>query len=695
LSNGRHLVFLLSMLGAFFALMLEPADAQINRLSPTERANVQLVISNLDGLIHSSQALVPALAGDPQTAAQQQIERMSNVLVNLRAKFDGNRIKSVPGLKTGRPPKYKQDGQKPSSPTAAYCDDETYVLVNGHPVKCDEGDIIVDSGVLDPNQGQPIDETTTNGWAQKWRLLHILVHEKMHEVFITEQQAELKKRPWWRSKTLEQQTNALHEAKEKATTAEKHAEVYEWQKQVLRWEIKVLDQRLKELKRRDPPDQQAIAILTYKLSWLTNEISGLEKKMAKATASDEFVDALQHWPGGTQNGLVCFYVTSPGDCWRLDVALQAGQIQRCSIAETYWLGGLEPEEPLEGTPAYSVVLSEAVFSGIYCQPDLHDYLTWAAAQGQLPAAKTGAELQPLLAANAQAVADHNATATDQGLYQTISFDTDQGRINVNLPKEDSDTLTGTVEVVPKSDASSDTLNGMVVGVQTNGQTAQTGKVAAGMLTAAGVGGGVLALVLLDSGGNEVARKTVERKPVRPPPTDYTLPHLGRPGKTVEVTGPTTGRHEAEELLVGDKPAAFITESTAGSVWRVPADVPPGPTTLKLEEAGQEHSDQFNVVRLRLSAPTTTLPQGGHTEVTTTIEGLEGMDLKRHPVSVRLTIGDPSVVRFTGKGAGGVLTQPVRPDQVKNGAYSIHSRVQAVRDGGFQIVGDVTETEPTE
>ncbi len=284
----------------------------------------------------------------------------------------------------------------------------------------------------------------------------------------------------------------------------------------------------------------------------------------------------------------------------------------------------------------------------------------------------------------------HASTIDQGTYQTICFDTDQGRINVNLPKDQSDTLTGTVEVIPKSDASSDTLNGMVVGVQTNGQTAQTGKVAAGMLTAAGVGGGVLALVLLDSDGHEVARKTVERQPVKTPPTDYNLPHLGRPGKTIEVTGPTTGRHEAEELLVGDKPAAFITESTAGSVWRVPADVPPGPTTLKLEEAGQEHSDQFNVVRLRLSAPTTTLTQGAHTEVTTTVEGLEGMDLKRHPVSVRLTIGDPSVVRFTSKGAGGVLTQPVKPDQVKNGVYAIRSRVQAVRDGGFQIVGDIAE-----
>jgi len=286
----------------------------------------------------------------------------------------------------------------------------------------------------------------------------------------------------------------------------------------------------------------------------------------------------------------------------------------------------------------------------------------------------------------------NASTIDQGAYQTVSFNTDQGQINVNLPKEQSDTLSGTVTAVPENGTNSDTLNGMVVDVESDGNSVHAATVSEGVFTAAGAGG-ILALVLHDSSGNEVARQTVERTPVTTPPSEFTMPNISRPGKTIPITGPTTGRFEDEQLLVGQKPATFVTESTAGSVWRVPADLPAGPTTLELQEAGQTHTSQINVVQLRLNAPTTTLPQGGHTTVTATVEGFQGMDLKQHPVFVRMTIRDPSVVQFTGKGAGGVLTEQVTPDKVKKGVFVIHAPLHALKTGGYEIVCTVSEEKP--
>ena len=66
-------------------------------------------------------------------------------------------------------------------------------------MKCREGDIILDSSVLDPNNGTPLDPRTQHGWEKKVRLAHILFHEKMDEVMLADQLQRLESTPAWSS----------------------------------------------------------------------------------------------------------------------------------------------------------------------------------------------------------------------------------------------------------------------------------------------------------------------------------------------------------------------------------------------------------------------------------------------------------------------------------------------------------------
>jgi len=283
----------------------------------------------------------------------------------------------------------------------------------------------------------------------------------------------------------------------------------------------------------------------------------------------------------------------------------------------------------------------------------------------------------------------SSKTTDEGTHQSTVFDTPYGQVKVNLPKEQSDTLTGTVEAEPRDQTASDVLQGMVVDVE--GKTRETVSVAKGVLAVTGAGS-VVALVLRSTDGREIARQNVEFGPVPQPVRDFALPGFGQPGQTVVVNGPHSGLHENDTLLVGKDAATFVTESKTGSVWRLPNDVNAGQTTIQFQEGTERRDGQFNVVTVQLSAPTTTLPRGGSTEVVTTVSGLEGYDLDKHPLYLREEIRTPGVVKFEGVKAADVLTRQITRDKVKDGQFRIRARVRAKRAGSFQIVGRVTEQE---
>lgn len=379
LRNQRTIRFVFSGLSVLFLLLIScSAYGQMNNLSDTEKANVTLVINNLKKLVTDGQATLPQNPGSDDAralkdAAKKELDKLDEVRRNLEAKLAGGNIHSVPGLKRGQPKKYKHNGDPLGSPTAAYCDDQTSIRNGKNWVPCPDGDIIVDSGTIDPGHGQAIDEGIADGWKLKWTLLHVLVHEKMHELMINEQLARLRAREDWDGRSDEQKKAAIEKAKEEGSTPGVHQQVYEWQKNALRWERRVLEAQLDALSKQKPPNHADMNKLKAKINWLKAQVSDLEEKMAKATGGNEFVIANCHLPGVDWKKLTRVYVGTDGLYWRLDVQKRKSGILM-NIGESNWLGQIVAEHPMAGKVAQNVVISEGAFSAARIQPGPCEYL---------------------------------------------------------------------------------------------------------------------------------------------------------------------------------------------------------------------------------------------------------------------------------------------------------------------------------
>jgi hypothetical protein len=347
---------------------------QINALTPTEQTNVTLVLNNLNQLIQDGRALLPQspttkAEKEKREAAEKEIKTLEEIHANLAGKLKAGKIRSVLRLKAGVPKKYRHGQDQPSSPTAAYCDDETFIRNGNNWVQCNDGDIVVDHDILDPGNGTAIDETAIAGWKQKWTLMHVLAHEKMHEILINKQIEILKKREWWKFKTPDQKKALIKDAKRKGSTADKHKTVYEWQKNVLRWEQAVLERRLKDLQAQANPDAARVDDLKKKIEWLKKEISSLETKMAKATAGEEAALMGCALPADLSSGMVRVYTATDGLYWRSDCAISGREVTGCSVGETVWLGQRVMESPDNGAPQLIFAMREDVFTGLTVQPD--------------------------------------------------------------------------------------------------------------------------------------------------------------------------------------------------------------------------------------------------------------------------------------------------------------------------------------
>lgn len=376
-------------IGLAVLLFAQPAAAQLAPMTPVQRANVRLALDNLAALIRNGHALLPAKPANKadterKAAAEEQLMKLQEILDNLEGKLKGGNIHPVPGLKAGKPAKYRLDNHKPGMPRAAYCEGDTWILQGGQWIRCPEGDIVVDGEIIDPGQGQAIDPTTQEGWQKKWTLLHVLAHEKMHEIMIAEQIAILKAREWWAAKTDEEKRKLIEGAKQAAATPEKHQQVYEWQKNVLRWQRAVLEAELRRLRAVKPkPDATAIKDVQAKIKWLRAEVRQLERDMASATNHNEFAFAACGLPEKLSKGLVDIYITTAGMHWKIQTVVSKGKPGRVSIAETVWLGELEREKPREGKAVQHLVMPETVFSGLHVQPEPCRFMREALADGRL------------------------------------------------------------------------------------------------------------------------------------------------------------------------------------------------------------------------------------------------------------------------------------------------------------------------
>jgi hypothetical protein len=256
----------------------------------TDVANIELVITNLGNLLdeadqirQNGKLVVPTPGEKAHTQINKDltpyIQKFKDVRDNLRRKLRApSGIHPIPRLKdktTGAkysPTDPNKPNFNPSNPRAAFCVRDTFVLINGAWVACPEGDIIIDGGISDPRRGQAIDETTNEGWEQKWTLLHILVHEKWHERIFDEAIDELHKALGWSS--LPQKAKETREAATiaKALDEKSHQNVLTAQEDVLWIEWDILRRRLKNLE----VETEEYNNVKRKMKWIEDQIKNIE-----------------------------------------------------------------------------------------------------------------------------------------------------------------------------------------------------------------------------------------------------------------------------------------------------------------------------------------------------------------------------------------------------------------------------------
>lgn len=373
-------------------------SAQINNPSRTERTNIDKALENLNELNSTLYSWIESKTLRDSAKNRQMLQKFNSTLSNLESKVSGGEIKSVPDLDDKDLKKYRHGMREKDrgSPIGAYCDGDTWVRDGNRWVKCREGDIILDSTVLDPNNGTPIDPSTQDGWEKKVRLAHILFHEKMHEVMLADQLLRLESTPAWKFKTDAQKALLREQATKKASSPEAHGEVYNWQKAIVKMYKKMLEIELKELKRNRRANSEQIEDVTKKIDWIKKELKDLESKKKSAIRGHGFGFQECGWPDDILNEVVGIYVTYPGGYWLLGVELQDGEGIRYSLSDEVFLDELTEEEEMPGPPTIYLIMEEGVFSGLQVQPEVCDYISWAIETEQIVVTRDNTQLRDLI-----------------------------------------------------------------------------------------------------------------------------------------------------------------------------------------------------------------------------------------------------------------------------------------------------------
>jgi DNA-binding transcriptional regulator GbsR (MarR family) len=412
LISSKLLVLVLGLSLLFANISITPASAEINDLTATETANIQLVIDNINELISSLEQIRDNGSSRERKIAERLIAEYVPIRANIESKL-GDEIKSVPELDDGNPPRYRH-GEHNGSPKGAYCGDNQSQIRNddGTWVPCPQGIIILDSDLLDPGNGTPIDESTTEGWQDKWELADIIVHEKYHEKFIDREVQTLQERAWWNNLTPEQKEQRIQEAIERATTARKHAGVFmaqkdfvsmhkellEEQKDELKDEKKDLQSERRTLQRSDGNDvrineinqrleeiEQRLEDIDDQTDWLKDRRKALERTARNAVAGSHFGFEDCSWPHNHSTGNVAMMITFPAGLERIDFKVLENQITDVRITDTIWYDEYEQIESKLWEPSLYMEMTEPVFSSTIFQPNVCDYIDKMLETGEIKA----------------------------------------------------------------------------------------------------------------------------------------------------------------------------------------------------------------------------------------------------------------------------------------------------------------------
>lgn len=317
-------------------------------------------------------------------------------------------------------------------------------------------------------------------------------------------------------------------------------------------------------------------------------------------------------------------------------------------------------------------------------------------------------------------ADQTAESKTANGLHTVTFDTLQGRVIVNLPDHmrAGDRISGTVIAEPKGQTEEERaknrgeLSGYVVELKVPQPSAPQ--------TTAGPSDSKVAIPVSEadkpftfnvptfssisstspprlgislsnpSAGSPIVSGTttvhiqpapsVSNRPPTPTANDYQLPKLGQQGRPVEIPGPFDGSFENTTLKVGGQDVTKLTESPRNLTFQSPTNVT-GPVEIVLKEGNVETKGQYRNVGVRLTAPKTNLLKGENTSLTVRVEGLQGISQ-----DVPLRLEKSGVVTMQG---GDVQTKSIKPNEVQaDGSFTMTRRMTGQQAGAFSVTATV-------
>lgn len=741
-SGGVLLVF--SWVGSAQASAEAP---QLPGLNKAEKQNIEKVVQNFDDLIKDADNIIKSGKGinvwvpTPEgrkklVTAFEAVDDYKAALANLKAKFKGGRIHPIPGLNDPKPPKYllgdpSTEAGRAGHPRAAYGVPGTYVLIENQWVPCPEGDILIDKKYTDPGQGKPIDETTEQGWKDKWRLLHILVHEKWHERMITEQVEFLKdlNKGSWKMQPESEKKRKIKEAKEQGASAEAHPEVYKAQKRLLFLKWEMLRRQKELLEKAIPRDKEAIQRIEKQLKWLLDEVTDAESSLARALKEEsDWEYSAAGGAGNLKNGTLAVYITWGADYWRLDVDLVNGRAADFRVPEMLFFGTLHRESPVLHVPSLYVAMPQKIYTALDVQSDPRQVLEWAEANGLIRTGRDFGDIReaiPRLAARSPESAGAFPAAKigivvprDVQPGETVS-----GGLVTN--PDDYARIPGLRLIAVRAPLRADeggraTLRGVVMDTGDGRQPADGPVTLHIPEKATG-----LSLIVRseDSDSLEIeASIPLDRRP--PPaqhwtggPDDYQISPVCVLDSLQAIWGPLGGDANVTRLEVDGLPARIISESPRAVYWLLPEAVTPGRHRVVLGEGPRRAAFPIFVISLDMSADRLDLQRGQSTRYHIRLRGLEGfpengwqragvpsdlVDLgaleEKIPGFSRPPTGQPGEITLVLKNASPqTITVPdmaenvrifhlSRSDFAEGGVFSHDGTIQSIQSGGFILNG---------
>lgn len=321
------------------------------------------------------------------------------------------------------------------------------------------------------------------------------------------------------------------------------------------------------------------------------------------------------------------------------------------------------------------------------------------------------------------------TKTTNGL-NTVTFDTLQGRVIVNLPDDmrAGDTISGTVIAEPKGQTKEEqaknlgVLRGLVVEIDNKRVEPFAGnpekereaviqqtfwiyhvdQPKVNPAPNAAPTSRPVQVSLVNSDGKEIARTTIPTGVISGTPTDafpysFNIPPLGQTGRPIVITGPFDG-NSSNTTLSGssalrtsvqdfEKNTAtlsggfrLLAESPRKAVFSGPENVT-GPLQITVKEGNTQTTETYRNVGVNLTAPKTSLLKGESTELRVEVNGLQGIT---RPVPLHLVKG--GVVSMQG---GDVQTMSIKPAEVQsNGTFTTTRTITGVQAGVWSATATV-------